>query len=102
MTSAFVSLRFNKPHLKKICIMIMQKNIGAPLEPRHEKTGFLYPPEKRSFRGVYCFQPFRHKFMKEFILSFRQHFKVLLYNLSRVSPILFKFSPHLNNQTMHV
>ena len=37
-----------------------------------------------------------------FILSFRQHFKVLLYNFSRVSPILFKFSPHFNDQTMHV
>ena len=36
------------------------------------------------------------------IPSFRQHLRVLLYNFDSFCPILFKFTPHLDHQRMHV
>ena len=64
-------------------------------------TYFVIPPAKRSFRGVYCFQPVRHSV----IPSFRHSVNIwtsLLNNLSSFCLICFKFSPHLHHQTIHV
>ena len=114
----------------------------------------IIPLAKRSFRGVYCFQPVRHSVILSFryhflmfcsvtlvalgrfcsnffhtltirhcmfcrkkgvegsvlqelchfvILTARDHFfKVLRCNFSSPCLILFKSSPHLNHQTLHV
>ena len=62
---------------------------------------WFIPPAKRSFRGVYCFQPVRHSV----IPSFRHSVNIwtsLLNNLSSFCLICFKFSPHLRHQTIHV
>ena len=37
-----------------------------------------------------------------FSISFRQHLMILLYNFDSFCPILFKFTPHHNYQTMPV
>ena len=34
--------------------------------------------------------------------SFRQHLRVLFYNFDSFCQILFKFTPHLDHQTVHV
>ena len=67
------------------------------------------PPAKRSFRGVYCFQPVRDSVIPSFrdsvIPSFRHSVNIwtsLLNNLSSFCLICFKFSPHLHHQTIHV
>ena len=65
------------------------------------KVGIIIPPAKRSFRGVYCFQPVRHSVTP----SFRHSVNIwtsLLNNLSSFCLICFKFSPHLRHQTIHV
>ena len=69
----------------------------------------VIPPAKRSFRGVYCFQPVRHSVIPSFrdsvIPSFRHSVNIwtsLLNNLSSFCLICFKFSPHLRHQTIHV
>ena len=73
------------------------------------KVGVVIPPAKRSFRGVYCFQPVRHSVIPSFrdsvIPSFRHSVNIwtsLLNNLSSFCLICFKFSPHLHHQTIHV
>ena len=60
----------------------------------------VYTPAKHSFvgGGIYCFQSVD----PTILLSFSPHFEVLLCSFSSSCPILFKFSPHLNNQKMHV
>ena len=61
----------------------------------------VIPPAKRSFRGVYCFQPVRHSV----IPSFRHSVNILttlMNNLNSFCLILFKFLPHLHHQTIHV
>ena len=72
-------------------------------------TSVIIPPAKRSFRGVYCFQPVRHSVIPSFrdsvIPSFRHSVNIwtsLLNNLSSFCLICFKFSPHLHHQTIHV
>ena len=63
----------------------------------------VYTLEKRSFRVVYCFQPVPHSIIPWFCQwVIPSTFKVFFFNLSNVCPILFKFSPHHNHQTMHV
>ena len=69
----------------------------------------VIPPAKRSFRGVYCFQPVRDSVIPSFrdsvIPSFRHSVNIwtsLLNNLSSFCLICFKFSPHLHHQTIHV
>ena len=69
----------------------------------------IIPPAKRSFRGVYCFQPVRDSVIPSFrdsvIPSFRHSVNIwtsLLNNLSSFCLICFKFSPHLHHQTIHV
>ena len=53
---------------------------------------YLYPlPE--SFRGVYCFQH---------VCDCDSVNNLGVYNLDSFCPFLFKFTPHLNHQTMHV
>ena len=47
-----------------VCVCVFVKSI-------------FIPPSKRSFRGVYCFQPVRDSV----ILSFRQHFDNILTSL---------------------
>ena len=58
---------------------------------------FIPPPHpaKQSLRGYTVFS-------MSMILSFRQHLRLLLFNFDSFCPILFKFTPHLNHQTMHV
>ena len=56
------------------------------------------PPAKRSFRGVYCFQPVRHSVIRDSVNIWIS----LLNNLSSFCLICFKFSPHLHHQTIHV
>ena len=55
----------------------------------------LYPLAQRSFREVYCFQH-----VHDFVIP--SIFKVLLNNFDSFFQILFKFTPHLNHQTVHV
>ena len=79
-------------------------------EVAHIMIKFVFiPPAKRSFRGVYCFQPVRHSVIPSFrdsvIPSFRHSVNIwtsLLNNLSSFCLICFKFSPHLHHQTIHV
>ena len=73
------------------------------------KLLLFIPPAKRSFRGVYCFQPVRDSVIPSFrdsvIPSFRHSVNIwtsLLNNLSSFCLICFKFSPHLHHQTIHV
>ena len=58
-------------------------------------TGFYTPPQNVVLKGYTVFS-------LSVILSFHDHFKVLLCKFSSSCPILFKFSPHLNYQTLHV
>ena len=74
-----------------------------------DKCSVIIPPAKRSFSGVYCFQPVRHSVIPSFrhsvIPSFRHSVNIwtsLLNNLSSFCLICFKFSPHLHHQTIHV
>ena len=74
-----------------------------------KKLHVIIPPAKRSFRGVYCFQPVRDSVIPSFrdsvIPSFRHSVNIwtsLLNNLSSFCLICFKFSPHLYHQTIHV
>ena len=51
--------------------------------------------------------PLCNSYNKMFVLwlivhIFRQHLRCLLYNFDSFCPILFKFTPHLSHQTMHV
>ena len=63
----------------------------------------VYTPAKRSFRVVYCFQPVGHSIIPWFgQWVIPSTFKVFFCNLSNSCPILFKFSPHHNHQSMHV
>ena len=55
----------------------------------------LLPPAKQSLRG-YTF------FSVSMIPKFHQHLRLLPYNFNSFCPILFRFIPHLNHQTMHV
>ena len=52
-------------------------------------------PAKRSFRGYTVFS-------MSVKLWFRQHLKCRLYNFDSFCPIFFKFTSHLNHQTVHV
>ena len=59
----------------------------------------LYPQQNIVLEGVYCFQHVCHSV----ILWFLDHLRCLHYNFdSFFFQILFKFSPHLNNQAVHV
>ena len=60
-------------------------------------TVFIIPPAKQSSRRVYCFQHVRHSALPS---TFKGFF--LLYNFDSFCPILFKFTPHLDHQRMHV
>ena len=55
------------------------------------------PPTKRRIRGVYCYQLVRDSEIPSSIFE-----GFALYNFISSCPILFKFSPHLNHQTLHV
>ena len=50
----------------------------------------FYTPSKTEFQGGILFS------------ACRQHLRVLHYNFDGFCPILFKFTPHLDHQTMHV
>ena len=54
--------------------------------------------QNRVLEGISCFQHVRNSILP----SFRQHLRFLLYNFDSFCLILFKFTPHLNHQTMHV
>ena len=56
------------------------------------------PPQNGVLGGVYCFQYVRHSVTP----SFCPHLNILLCDLSSSCPTLFKLSPHLNHQTLHV
>ena len=62
------------------------------------KEIFFIPPAKHSFSGVYCFQHVRHSVIPKFC----QHLRWLRYNFDSFCPILFKFTPQLIYQTLHV
>ena len=60
------------------------------------EKALLYPPQNIVLGGYTVFS-------LSAIPSFRDHFfNILLCNFSSSCPILFKFSPHFNHQTLHV
>ena len=77
-----------------LCVILMIRCIIIP----PAKRSFIIPPAKRSLWGVYCFQHVRDSI----ILKFRLHLMILLYNFDSFCPILFRFTPYHNHQTMHV
>ena len=60
-----------------------------------------YTPRKCSFRGLYFFQPVHHSVILLFCHSVII-FEISLYTSCSFCSILFKSSPHLNHQTLHV
>ena len=68
--------------------------------PLRAFTGSLYPPQNEVLGGYTVFS-------MSVIPSFRDSeipstFKVFAHNFDSFCQILFKFTPHLNNQTVHV
>ena len=57
---------------------------------------FIIPPAKRSFRGVYCFQPVSDskipRYRDSMILSFRDHYAP---NFEKVGDILVSACPYV-------
>ena len=61
-----------------------------------QRSGWvIISPTKHSFRGYTVFSMCM-------IPWFCQHLRCLLYNFDSLCPILFKFTPHLNHQTVQV
>ena len=95
-----------------VTVILMKKRLLKLLHYENlpmQYTEIFIPPAKRSFRGVYCFQPVRDSVIPSFrdsvIPSFRHSVNIwtsLLNNLSSFCLICFKFSPHLHHQTIHV
>ena len=56
---------------------------------------YLYPQQTIVLEGYTVFS-------MSVIPKFRQHLMILLYNFDGFCPILFKFTPHHNHQTVHV
>ena len=79
------------------------KKICSKLKHTFTSSLLLYPPQNRVLGGYTVFSlSVLPSFRPSVFPSFRPHLNILLCNLSSSCLVLFKFSTHLNHQTLHV